>query len=292
MNQIGKLIGKRKYEALKALDLENITDETLLAFNLQFKNITVGEALKMIKDYEEKYTYLSGDVAKKVGEYFEKINKPQSEKKSKELDKELLWELFTKNYFINEGVRYSKELQSIENIKPLIYYFIGDLENFKNCNNVSELSEPSLNKGLLIIGGYGNGKTSVMKAFESSFKKSNIVFRSYTTNDLVMMYEAIDNQFDKDLYNNNLRSGTIYFDDVLSERDASNFGKVNIMKEIFEERYNRSLRTYITCNYKDDTNDDLEVGLAQFGERYGSRVYDRLFSMFNIIEFKGKSFRK
>lgn len=292
MEQIGKLIGKRKYEALKALDLENLSDDSLKAFNLQFKNLTVGEALKMIKDFEKKYTHLSNDSAKSVSEYFEKINQPKEKKETKELDKDFLWKLFSKNYFLNQGVEYSKDNVSIENLKPLIYYFIGDLENFKKCKNVSSLSEPSLRKGLLIIGGYGNGKTSVMKSFEKSFKKSNIVFRSYTTNELVMMFEAISSQFDKDLFYKELRSGTMYFDDVLSERDASNFGKVNIMKDVLEERYNKNLRTYITCNYRPEANGDLEQGLSQFGERYGSRVFDRLFSMFNIVEFKGKSYRK
>lgn len=292
MNQIGKIIGKRKYEALKALNLENISEEGLVALNLEFKGLTVSEGLKMIADYENKYVYLKKEQSEKTKEYFKKIRSEQPKKPVKELDKDILWKLFSKNFQLNEGVSYSKSDVSIENLKPLIYYFIGDLENFKKCEHVSHLSEPSLKKGLLLIGGYGTGKTSVMKAFERSLKKSNIVFRSYNTNELVTMYEAIGNQYDKDLYNKNMKSGTIYFDDVLTEREASNFGKVNIMKEILEERYSRNLRTYITCNFKDNTGNDIHEGLGQFGERYGSRVYDRLFSMFNIIEFKGKSYRK
>ena len=280
-------IGRRKYEALKSFDLENLTEESIETFEQNFPGLSVAEALKSIDSFENKNTNID---LEKVSNYFEEIKKPK-EKEKIELTKEILWKMFTKAYRLKEGVEYSKEPFSLENLKPLIYYFIGDLKNFKQCDNVSHLSKPSLKKGLLIIGGYGNGKTSVMRAFEQVLKKSNVKFSGYTTNEIVMMFEAIQDNHDKEAFYKKMRSGVRYFDDVLTEREASNFGKVNLMKEIIEERYNKGLKTYITCNYKDDTDNDLDQGLEQFGERYGSRVYDRLFEMFNIIEFKGKSFR-
>lgn len=291
MDQIGKLIGKRKYKALKDLDLENITEKNLEIFKAQFKNLTVAEALKMISSYETKYTHTTVEQTESIKDYYRKIREPQPKKKVKTLSKEILWKLFIENFKKNEGVDFSKDSNSLENIKPLIYYFIGDLENFKKCKNVSELSKPSLKKGLLIIGGYGNGKTSIMKALERSLKQTNIVFRGYTTNEIVTMYEAIESNIDKEIYHKKFKTGTIYFDDVLTEREASNYGKIDLMKEVLEERYAKKLRTYITCNYKDGTGEDIKEGLHQFGLRYGSRVYDRLFEMFNIVEFKGKSFR-
>tara|TARA_R110002167_G_scaffold81296_1_gene222658 strand:+ start:609 stop:1487 length:879 start_codon:yes stop_codon:yes gene_type:complete len=292
MEQIGKTIGRRKYEALKALDLENITDETLIAFNLQFKNLTVGEGLKMIKDYEKKFTYASKEQAKKVADYFERINQPEKPKEKKILTKEVLWDLFSKKYFDQNGIKYSKEDESLENIKPLIYYFVGDYENFKRCSNLSRLSVPSFSKGLLLIGGYGTGKTSVMKAIQSSLAHSNVSFKTKSTNDIVTEYEGCTDQIQKDEFWRNLTNYTWNFDDMLTEREASNYGKVNIMKDVLEIRYDKKNKTYGTCNFNDNYPNDMDHGLMQFGEKYGSRVYDRLFSMFNIIEFKGKSYRK
>lgn len=291
MKQIGKLIGRRKYEALKALDLENLTEDTLTAFNLQFKNLTVGEALKMISEYETEYNH-TGLSNKSVSEYFNNINQPKPEKEINEMTKEWLWKRFTNNFLMNEKVPFSQDADSLENVKPLFYYFIGNEVEFKKCANVSKVSEPSLKKGLLIIGGYGNGKTAVMKAFEKSLLNTNIRFKGYTANAAVTMFESCSSAPEKDEFNRKMRTGTLYFDDVLTEREASNYGKSDLFKEIIEERYSRRKRTYITCNYKDGTNNDIDEGLAQFGARYGSRVYDRLFDMFNVVEFTGKSFRK
>jgi len=96
--------------------------------------------------------------------------------------------------------------------------------------------------------------------------------------------------------------GDRYFDDIKTERHASNYGKVNLFKDILENRYNNRVqivkgvtkinKTFGTCNYKEGYEGNTEVALEEFGEMYGGRIYDRLFEMFNIIEFKGKSFRK
>jgi DNA replication protein DnaC len=284
-------IGKRKYEALKALDLENLTDETLTAFNMQFKNITVAEGIKMVKAFEEKNPGFTKPMPSTL-EYFKKINEPEPEKEIQTMTKEWLWKAFSKIYFQNEKTAYSKDFDSIENIKPLIYYFLGDEENFRQCQNVSLISKPSLKKGLLIIGGYGNGKTSVMNAFQKALVRTNIKFKGYTSNEVVLMYESCATAQAKEDFFKQMNSHTVYFDDVLTEREASNYGKSDLFKEILEERYHKRKRTYITCNYKDGTGNDLKQGLQQFGSRYGSRVYDRIFDMFNVIEFKGKSFRK
>lgn len=280
-----KVIGRHKYNFLKSLDLENINDENLKQLELECPGLKVSKALQQIKHYETVNT--------SAAQGYKPL--PPREKIKREpvkLDKESLWKLFTANYFNNEGVGYSKSPESVENIKPLIYYFIGDEENFKRCKNVSLKSAPSLSKGLLIIGGYGNGKTSVLKALEASLFNSNVKFKGFTANEVVSRYEALKSEIEKEEFWKLMCTGTRYFDDLLTEREASNYGKVDLFKDILEKRYADNKRTYITMNYKDGTNNDLDEGLQQLGERYGSRVYDRLFKMFNIIEFKGKSFRK
>lgn len=293
MQQIGKVIGRRKYEALKSFDLENITEENLKKFNLQFKNLTVAEGLKMIKNFETKYTFENKNSILKVAEYYEEIEEKRNRKKEVVfITKQWLWKKFSENYFLQNGVRYSNSEISIQNIKPLIYYFIGDFENFKKCENLTLYSEPSLKKGILLVGGNGNGKTSSMEALEASLKGINVSFKTYTTNAVVDMYEACSNSFDKDEFNRIMKNGRLNFDDVLGERVSSNFGKVDVMKEIFEQRYYKGKKTHISINFKYEAPGDINEALIQLGERYGAKVYDRIFSMYNIIEFKGSSLRK
>lgn len=288
-----KEIGRRKYEALKQFDLDSLSDETLASFNATFPNLTVADAIKSIADYETKNPQRDEKhMAKKVGEYFDGIGKETPKQAAPSLTKEILWRLFVQQYRSDNRFPYSQEPDSIENLKPLIFYFIGDMEGFGSCRAVSKESEPSSSKGLLIIGGYGNGKTSIMKALEVCMGKTDFPFRLYSTNQCVDMFEACQTPYHKEEFWSNMLSGTICFDDLLTEREASNYGKLNLLRDILERRYERGKRTYITMNFKDGTDNNLSQGLAQIGERYGSRLYDRIFAMFNIIEFTGKSHRK
>src|SRR5690606_25060862 len=166
----------------------------------------VAEAPKSVEIYEERNKKSDIDSTRQVAEYFVKINTPKPSKEKKPLTKEILFNLFDKNYFEQNKVKYSREVDSLENLKPLIYYFIGDYENFKKCENVSKLSVPSFSKGLLLIGGYGNGKTSVMKALQTSLAHTNVSFRTKTANDAVGEFEACpDNEHKEEFwktYNN------------------------------------------------------------------------------------------
>lgn len=127
-------------------------------------------------------------------------------------------------------------------------------------------------------------------------------FKGYTANEVVGMFEKCNDDASKKDFERKMNFGSRYFDDIKTERIASNYGKVNIFKDIFETRYNNRIqtvndktiinKTFATCNYKDGYEGNLEVAVDEFLEKYGGRVYDRLFEMYNIIEFKGKSFRK
>jgi len=283
------VIGKRKYGFLKSLDLENITEENLDLLESTSPGVTVSQALRQMSAYEDAGHYIPG-------EYKEVPKKEVIEREATTLTKEVLWDLFAKSFKELEGSRYLKNRESIENIKPLFYYFCGDLENFKKCANVSLVSNPSLSKGLLIIGGYGNGKSSTMNSLEVALKTSNVPFKGYSANEVVKMYETCgadpqQNVRDKEEFWKTMLSGTKYFDDILTERTANNFGKVNLFDEIIQERYKGKKRTYLSCNFSDEFPEDVEKGLLQFGKRYSSQVYDRLFEMFNVVVFKGKSHR-
>ena len=222
-------------------------------------------------------------------EYIKKLRKEPSEENFV-VKYEVLLDKFLKRFEELEEVPF--DMEYINNIKPVLYYFAKD-ERMFSCSNVSVLSEPSFKKGLLIVGNYGNGKTSTMKTLRSLFEHTPKSFKIFTTNRIVTRFEETDSTKERFDFMSKTKTGRSYFDDVKTEKDASNYGKHNLMKDILEERYNSKLLTYITCNYvENDASENLVDALHEFNTRYGARVYDRIFAMFNIIEFKGKSKRK
>ena len=272
-NLIGQSIGRHKYADLKSKEPDKLTD-------IEKRQIEI---------YEHRHNR-SKESDARIHEYFEKISKPEQKHEIK-INANQLFQVFKKQFEKDNGKPFVFNDTTRENLAPFLLYFAKD-EKFFSCKNLTQISKPSFEKGLLVIGDFGNGKTTVFKTFESIFKKiPSHIFTGYTANYVVSEFEKCsDEELRKDFERRMFR-GRRYFDDLKTERIASNYGKVNIFKEILEERYNRESVTYISCNYNDQFPNDIEEALKEFGEKYGGRVYDRLFEMFNIIEFKGKSFR-
>ncbi|URM37180.1 hypothetical protein [Flavobacterium anhuiense] len=274
---IGKVppIGRNKYNYLKSKSIEELTDFE--------KN--------QLNDYEQKINYTPEETILKTAEYFEKVF---SFKHTKEfsITARQLWDAFKATFPLVTGKRFLKTELTLKNIEPLIYYFSKD-ERFFQCEHLTRITEPSFDKGILIVGPFGNGKTSTMKVFEKIFKGiPGVGFKSFTANEVVVKFEKCSSEVDRTEFESLMYKGIRNFDDVKTERIASNYGKVNLFKDILEERYNAKAKTHITCNYKEGFQGDVEMALAEFGEKYGARVDDRMFEMFNVIVFKGKSFRK
>jgi len=214
-------------------------------------------------------------------------------------DKEL-WSRF--RYFwkqLNPLQEFKETPEAINNLKTLIFYFSED-KRFFDCENLwSSKNTPSFEKGLLIIGTYGTGKSSYMAALQLALNGCDKSFMSYHAMGIVDEYEACGSPSDKEVFNKKYIKGTFngfkakakYFDDLKTERDASNYGKINLFKDILEKRYSNHALTHLTCNYDPKEEGNLEAGIYEFSAKYGPRVYDRIFSMFNIVEFKGKTFR-
>lgn len=275
-------------------------------------------------------------IAKKYLEDFEKYgkaftefvneNKPKEELVKPELkpiDPKYMYEVFKENYKFISVREFDESQNDFESAKlawTLGAYFIGNKSFYKSpllCKNSDGTfkSQPDLNKGLMIIGSYGIGKTSIIETFHNIFKYARdnafriknkagefeqlkwyeIYFSFCTTNDVVSEFEGIkrNEHSDEDYVWNQFwkkhSKGFRYYDDVMTEKVASNFGKVELFKQIFEKRYSNRAKTIISLNYEGDSIDST---LEAFAKRYGERNYDRLFEMYNIIELKGESLRK
>lgn len=178
-------------------------------------------------------------------------------------------------------------------LKTLLYYFSEDQRFFNSPVLLKDLSIPSFGKGVLVVGDYGSGKSTLMHTICAAFLQVGAKrFQIFSANKVVDQFESCEKSNDRDIFWNRMVYGHKCFDDVKTEREASNYGKVNLFKEIIERRYEKRQKTHIVCNYREGQPGDVYAGLSEFGELYGSRAYDRIFEMFNIIEFKGKSFRK
>lgn len=276
--EIGKEVGFNRYKFLK---------------NLEFETLTPDEK-KEIESYEARHEVTPDQLAYKKS-YVERLT-TEIPTKDFVFTKENLWKLFIAKYNEVNKKDFEQTTESLSNLKAIFYYFLKD-DAFLQCENLHYITKPDFNKGLLIIGNFGNGKTSVMKTFEEVFKGiKNYHFKGYNANEVVKMFEQIKaDEFGIDLtrkdFDRKMTKGTVYFDDVKTEREASNYGKVNLFKEILEMRNTNNSKTFITCNFRDGYPNNIEEALNEFSVKYGERVYDRIYEMFNIIEFKGKSFR-
>jgi DNA replication protein DnaC len=227
-------------------------------------------------------------IRKKTIAYTQKLNSPKPISKMKitmeQLKRKFLIEyrrLYKKDFVITE--------HTMANLEVVLYYFTRD-QLFFQCKNLSDLTKPDFDKGLLIIGSYGCGKSSIMRTLESLLRSiPGYNFKGYSANEVVSIYESGIEMFD---FNQKMIKGDRFFDDPKTEKIASRYGHSEVLKYIFEERsQNPFIKTYITCNYKEGEI-GLEAAIDEFGERYGGRVCDRIYEMFNIIEFTGPSMRK
>lgn len=267
-------------------ELPEIISDKKYHFLKGFVQLTKEEK-DQINQYERHYIDDLKLMAEKNKQYAEKVF---AEKKIPKLDSKKLAKMFFIKYKELYG-NFEPTKSATDNLQILVWYYCKD-DRFFSSPNLSKLSQPSFDKGNLIIGGFGNGKSSFVKTFRSLFSGTPFMFGYFDANSVIEMYEECISPYDKKCFWDKMLKGEKYFDDVKTERLANNYGKANIFKDIIEKRYNVDFRTHITCNYKDGFEGDLKMGLKEFGELYGGRAYDRIFEMFNIIEFKGQSFRK
>lgn len=221
-----------------------------------------------------------------------------------------LYEVFKEGFKFFNGKHFDENCNDGEGRKlarTLCAYFLQK-EGFYKSPIINNISNPNLKKGLMIIGSYGTGKTCILKTFYQIFANANnhpisvidrnstiqflgrykLGFGYFTANDVVKKFESILDHTEKEIFWNRYSTGIKYFDDIMTENTASNYGKIEIFKDILEMRYSNNAKTLVSLNYTGTVSETLEA----ISDKYGERVYDRLFEMFNIIELKGESLRK
>lgn len=190
---------------------------------------------------------------------------------------------FDKNFAVDDNNK--------EAYNQLIYYFLRH-----------EQFDGDLNKGLLIVGKYGTGKTmafDIMNEFVKFYKLDhypfNLGFNISDVNHIVAEYENEQSGGETriKIYKN---KAAWCFNDLGKEISEQNFAvhygkKINIMEKIFASRYilftDYGIKTHATSNYKLENKD----GQRPFKSFYGEYIDDRMKQMFNTLVFKGNSRR-
>ena len=239
-------------------------------FLKQFSKALTEEERQKIKDFEESRNPIVPIATVEVKEV-----KPVN------IDYNMLRSLFLYNFQQVTKRCFTISENEKDFYRELLWYFSKD-ERF-GSSNIEKTGHPSFDKGIMIVGVPGVGKSTFFEVMKEVCKDlnyhSSLWFNSYSLVDITNSYKSFSNENDRyDLFDK-LKKGTKYFDDLGSE--SKYFGEY-IFNEIFQARYNNKCKTYIT------TNDSLAV----LDEKYGTRFQDRLKEKMNIfIHPRRESFR-
>lgn len=254
------------------------------------------------------------------GTAIEELTKKAEPERPSFISKTHLIKLIVSEYEFLNNRSFDTSDDSITFIRLLIdYHFnhevFGEKENIFSQSKLltrsigAEKIDIRLNKSLFVVGGFGVGKTSITKAFQSvifnsherlikdvnnhdfhlrTYKDFYTGFHLVTAREIV----AMKDKKQEDRYEDIIKYKNVVIDDLFAE-DKS-FGK-EVLVDFMERRYeNKETKTHIICNYATPENKIQDV-LAPGGAyqlRYGDRLFDRAFEMYNVVEMKGKSKRK
>jgi len=211
-------------------------------------------------------------------------------KKKKDLKEPLCQpELFKKVFFKAAQEFYAQGEAEFE-VDDKNKNFLGHFCRYWNGDMAFEVLENiSLQKGLLVFGSYGTGKTTsfhIIQNMAKQYQIRDLWFPSISTQEVVAKYNVESNKEQVIQY---YSRGTFLFDDLGAEIAGNNihqYGKEDVFIRILLNRYRNfeslGTKTHITTN----------LNLGQLEDRYGRQLADRFIKMFNVLKLDGPSRRK
>ncbi len=175
-----------------------------------------------------------------------------------------------------------------DNEKGIIF---GMLAWFLQDEPVANEMNIDLNKGIMLSGPIGCGKTTLFKLMRKlpSGRKNFMMAssRQIVSEFMQSGYEVLENYSRGNLYNDNRTPKSYCFDDLGTETTSKYFGNdCNVMAEILLTRYDlfkeKGIMTHLTTN--------LTAGEIEF--IYGNRLRSRMREMFNLFGYDENSYDK
>lgn len=143
------------------------------------------------------------------------------------------------------------------------------------------------NKGILLYGDVGTGKSTLIKILAEYQRLYNRGFKCINCASLTAQFatygiEALNESTWNEGYKG-INPIERAFDELGRETiPAKHYGNdLNVMQHIIQIRYDLKAKTHITTNLFPE----------QIESMYGQHIYDRCIEMFNFIELKGESYR-
>ena len=188
-----------------------------------------------------------------------------------------------KDYFLEIATSIKKDFKINDNNREayntLFKYFL-------KRDNLEEIDN---NKGILLVGSYGSGKTLAMKIFKIFYNNVNNskyknYFEIFTTDEIIDSYSI----HGREGINSFNRNNDICIDDL-----GADSGEHYHYKEVEDpisillyKRYdmftNLGLKTHATTN----------LAVNNLSSRFSERIIDRMYEMFNIVYLPGESWRR
>ena len=174
---------------------------------------------------------------------------------------------------------YGNSFKIFESDYPIIYKLIA---YFLKDEATSYQYNINLNKGILLSGPVGCGKTSLMNLMKHLATTEHKFFvkpcRDISFEFIQDGYEIIHKYSKGRLYQSEPK--TICFDDLGTENNLKYYGnECNVMAEILLSRYDiftsKKIQTHITTN----------LSASEIETNYGNRVRSRLREMINLIAY-------
>lgn len=178
---------------------------------------------------------------------------------------------------------YGNHFKILETDYPILYkliaYFLNDEQTCFQYNI-------NLNKGILLSGPIGCGKTSIMNIMKYLTPTEHKFYvkpcRDISFEFIQDGYQIIHKYSKGKLYE--YEPKTICFDDLGTENNLKYYGnECNVMAEILLSRYDvyiaKRIQTHITTN----------LSASEIETQYGNRVRSRMRELFNLIAYDNNS---
>lgn len=181
-----------------------------------------------------------------------------------------------------------------EPVFNLLCHYFSDSRIFLSLAEGMGVKNPSLDKGIILAGNFGTGKTWLMSLFR---KNNRQVYHVEEAKEIAFAYqkngdEAVERHKAKIV--NSFNDPTVFFqkysgvcfEDIGAEDIKNNFGnKANVIGDLIETRY---VNDCMGIWFHGTTN----LTTSKFEQFYGGRVTSRLREKTNFIELGGPDRRK